>query len=296
MRIPCGKKLAVAGLLSVLGAGVAMPSLAQGNQPPASGKAAGVQAPSQEMRASKLIGKKVINAQGDNLGDIDDLMINADNQRVYYAVLTAGGFLGIGDKQLAVPVSRFRTGRDDQLVLDVDKQRLQQAPSFERKQRPAFDDNYRRGVDRFYFTAGTHWQAPQGARLLSARDLVGANVNDRAAHHAGEIEDVVVNFGTGRAYAVFDFDRKWSPDDKLLPMPLNAFSFPSRPDLDILLSIDREKIDMARGFEDDKWPDLNNAEYQQKLNQHLLALESQSKSSPQATQTGREAATTGASE
>ena len=57
-----------------------------------------------EMRASKLIGSEVKNAQGENLGEIKDLVIDVNHGRVHYAILSFGGFLGMGDKLFAFPV------------------------------------------------------------------------------------------------------------------------------------------------------------------------------------------------
>lgn len=302
MRIKPEKRLLIVGILSSLGLGITLPSAAQSNTAPAPAAQTratqAVTAP--DVRASQLIGEQVNNAQGEEIGKIDDLVVDADSQRVYYAILSSGGILGAGDKLFAIPVGQFKMdAKQDRLVLNIDKERLKKAPGFDSNKRPDFGkDSWRREVDRFYFTDNKTGQAPvAGARLLSTKDLIGANVNDRAAHDAGEIEDLVVNFGTGRAYAVLDFDKAWSPDDKLLPLPLSAFMFPSRPDLDILLNVNKDKIDMARGFEDDKWPDLNSPNYQKDITNYLLSFQLQTKSGAGQTQTGRQPATsTGSSQ
>lgn len=52
-------------------------------------------------RASKLIGASAMNEKNENIGKIDDIVI--DNNRVMYAVLQVGGFLGVGSKLVAVP-------------------------------------------------------------------------------------------------------------------------------------------------------------------------------------------------
>lgn len=295
MKITCKEKLLVAGVLSSLGLGVALPSAAQSNTAPAATAQSQAQAAqattAPDMRASQLIGKEVRNAQGDKLGKIDDLIVDADSQRVYYAVLSSGGLLGVGDKLFTIPVNHFKAGdKQDHFVLNIDKERLKKAPGFDSNKRPDLGkDSWRREVDRFYFTENKTGQVPTtGARLLSAKDLIGADVNDRAAHDVGEIEDLVVNFGSGRAYAVLDFDKAWSPDDKLVPLPLSAFMFPSRPDLDILLNVNKDKIDMARGFEDDKWPDLNSPNYQKDITNYLQGFQLQTKSGAGQTQTGRQ--------
>ena len=57
------------------------------------------------LSSSTISGDKVVNRQGEDLGDIKDLMIDVDSGRVAYAVLEFGGFLGLGSKLFAVPLS-----------------------------------------------------------------------------------------------------------------------------------------------------------------------------------------------
>jgi len=54
-------------------------------------------------RASKIIGETVVNRQSENVGKIHELVIDAKNNRVAYAVLSFGGFLGMGNKLFAMP-------------------------------------------------------------------------------------------------------------------------------------------------------------------------------------------------
>jgi sporulation protein YlmC with PRC-barrel domain len=87
-------------------------------------------------KASGLIGMNVHNSQGENLGEIKDLVLDLHSGKVSYAVLSVGGFLGIGDKFIAVPPSVFTMGADDKLVLNADKAKLQQAPGFAKNNWP----------------------------------------------------------------------------------------------------------------------------------------------------------------
>lgn len=110
--------------------------------------------------------------------------------------------------------------------------------------------------------------------MIRATELIGKDVDDRSGKDAGEIEDVVVNMNSGRvSYAVLDFDKAWSPDDKLLPMPLTAFTFPTDKKKDIVLNVARNQLDMKKGFDEDNWPDLNSAEFRQDMRAHLARME-----------------------
>ena len=81
-------------------------------------------------RAIELIGEDVENAQDDEIGEIDDVVYSeADNK--LYAVISVGGFLGIGEKLVAVPYNELRMGADgDDIYLDTTEELLKSRPEF----------------------------------------------------------------------------------------------------------------------------------------------------------------------
>jgi len=84
-----------------------------------------------------MIGTKVINTTGEQLGTIKELMIDLDDGQVAYAVMSFGGFLGVGDKLFAIPLEAFTFTVDDHIIiLDVDKEVLKNAPGFDKDQWP----------------------------------------------------------------------------------------------------------------------------------------------------------------
>ncbi|HEX7900117.1 MAG TPA: PRC-barrel domain-containing protein [Planctomycetota bacterium] len=91
--------------------------------------------------ASKIIGCKVENAKGESLGKIEDLMLDIVDGRIAYAVLSFGGFLGLGDKLFPVPFEalQYRAG-DGKCVLNVDKDVLKNAPGYSRDELPDVND------------------------------------------------------------------------------------------------------------------------------------------------------------
>ncbi len=93
-------------------------------------------------RASKIIGESVVNHQSENMGKILDLVIDAKKNSVTYAVLNFGGFLGIGNKLLAIPWNAFEfSGIENKLIINVDKEKLASAPGFnENEEWPDFSD------------------------------------------------------------------------------------------------------------------------------------------------------------
>jgi sporulation protein YlmC with PRC-barrel domain len=86
--------------------------------------------------SSALVGTAVKNPQGEKVGDIRELMIDPQSGRIVYAVMASGGVLGMGKKNLAVPWETFKVGLEkDELVVEIDKDKLQSAPTYEVSQR-----------------------------------------------------------------------------------------------------------------------------------------------------------------
>lgn len=267
-------------ILAASACGVTLPlaALAQsssGASAPSSSTAAAQQRSERDLRASQLIGRDVVNAQDENLGEIHDVIVDVAAQRVHYVVLAFGGALGLGEKLFAYPISTFSPHRgSNDLVLNVDKERLQNAPGFERNNWPDWGDNrYRAEVER-YFRANAVGAVPTGERMMRVSELIGREVSDRNGSDAGEVNDLVVNLGTGRVpYAVIDFDQAWTPDDKLVPLPLSALIFPARKNADIVLNLDRNQINTAFTFDEGEWPELNNADFRRDLQASFQQLQ-----------------------
>jgi sporulation protein YlmC with PRC-barrel domain len=91
----------------------------------------GVQAQSQEInRASEITGYTVRNHQGEELGEVNDLVF--DNQgNISYLILSKGGLMGVGADLVPIPWKAENiTIQEDSIILSMDQQRLDQAPSF----------------------------------------------------------------------------------------------------------------------------------------------------------------------
>ena len=89
------------------------------------------------LSATKIIGDKVVNIEGEQLGNIKELMIDYEDGHVAYAVLSFGGFLGMGDKLFAIPWEALTMNTEDHtFILDVDKEALKNAPGFDKDHWP----------------------------------------------------------------------------------------------------------------------------------------------------------------
>ncbi len=95
------------------------------------------------LSATSINGTNVKNTKGESIGEIKDLMIDWNNGKVEYAVLSFGGFLGMGDKLFAIPLEAFTFDSVDseEAVIDVTKESLDNAPGFNK-------DNWPNSADR----------------------------------------------------------------------------------------------------------------------------------------------------
>jgi sporulation protein YlmC with PRC-barrel domain len=93
------------------------------------------------LSATTMIGDKVVNPQGQDLGKLEELMIDLDEGRIAYAVLSFGGFMGIGDKLFAIPWDALTVDTvHERIELDIQKETLKDAPGFDKDNWPETTD------------------------------------------------------------------------------------------------------------------------------------------------------------
>jgi sporulation protein YlmC with PRC-barrel domain len=125
-------------VLAALLLAAAVPALAQstGTPPPAtspSGQPMWYAHQPDEVRASKLIGTRVINAANETIGDINEVVLGKDG-KVAAVILGVGGFLGMGEREVAVSFESLRMSRDSSnnlvLTINATKDSLKAAPAW----------------------------------------------------------------------------------------------------------------------------------------------------------------------
>jgi sporulation protein YlmC with PRC-barrel domain len=89
----------------------------------------------------EIIGSRVYNLKGEQLGKIKDLALDIDTGSIVYAVLDFGGFMGIGDKLFLVPWKSLATLPSEGIFyLDKSKEQLKKAPGFDKNKTPDIGD------------------------------------------------------------------------------------------------------------------------------------------------------------
>lgn len=117
------------------------------------------------IKASDIIGMKIENNQGEDLGKISDLAIDPKNSRVAYAIVGHGGLLSVGEKYAAIPLSALtlkgdQSGKPKVFSLNMSREQFAQAPMFDRNapfDRTAAEQSYR------YFGQRPYWQSEGSA-------------------------------------------------------------------------------------------------------------------------------------
>lgn len=106
------------------------------------------------MSVDSLVGNDVHNRQGDNLGGIKNIMLDMHSGHVAYAVMAFGGIFGMGEKLFAVPWNALTLNYTDKcFILDADKERLKNAPGFDKDNWPDMaDTSWGQQIHTYYGT------------------------------------------------------------------------------------------------------------------------------------------------
>jgi len=102
--------------------------------------------------SSTIQGQNIYNPKGDKLGKIEDIMLDLQEGKIAYVVLSFGGFMGLGDKLFAVPMQALQPDADNECFhLDISKEKLDNAPGFDKNAWPSsYDDQFVDSVHKHY--------------------------------------------------------------------------------------------------------------------------------------------------
>jgi ribosomal 30S subunit maturation factor RimM len=191
-------------VLAVMTVVIAMSSIAVAQTPPATAPTAkpAVQTAIGQFRASDILGTNVKNAAGDTVGEVKDLVI-LRNEEVLQAVLSVGGFLGIGDKLVAIPYDKLQVRRIDNkinMMYNATKAELEGMPKF------------------------PYAESDMGGLTLRARDLIGAEVKNTADETIGEVDDLIITAADNVPQAILSVGGFLGVGEKLVAVPYDALN------------------------------------------------------------------------
>lgn len=241
MKLFLKRKLVIAALVPAFGLPFAVSSIAQTAEPQGAetrqsqpqsqeqksmqqkeGQSSQQATKIRDMRASKIIGAEVQSAKGEKLGDVQDLIVNADDGKVNYTIVAFGGVLGFGEKLFAYPMDRFQAATGgSELILNVSEEEMKNAPGFDRASWPTFGSGGYRGEVEKHF--GQTAQA--GGNLLRISDMMDNKVVDQIGNEVGQIADVVLSVTDGKVrYVALEPEKDLNMGDRLLMLPMTAIN------------------------------------------------------------------------
>ncbi len=116
------------------------------------------------MDAATLDGDKVVNAAGEDLGKIEAIMLDVTSGHIAYAVLSFGGFLGMGAKLFAIPWAALTLdAAEKRFILDASKEKLENAEGFDKDHWPTMADPAWASRLHSYYNVTPYWRADYAA-------------------------------------------------------------------------------------------------------------------------------------
>jgi len=198
--------------------------------------------------ASDLIGMKVVTQKGESVGKIEDVVVHPGGEPSY-AVLSMGGWLGMGDKLFAMPWSVLRsvepntakketaepTKKDWSLVLPLEKERLKNAPGFEKKDWPSMaNPDWTKDIDTFYAgDLNPNTKKPVDAAMRNAliswrtTELKGTDVKTPTGEKLGDLKEVAIDCNGRVSFVVLSVGGFLGMGDRLVAVPWDALTFPT---------------------------------------------------------------------
>jgi len=276
MRIT--KSLQVTGALvglSILAAAWSQTPQTPATKPLPADQSPQVKAPPVVWLASDLIGMKVVTQKGESLGKIEDVVVHPGGEPSY-AVLSFGGWLGMGDKLFAMPWSVLRTVEPNSakkdsalsLVLPVDKERIKNAPGFDKKNWPSMaNPDWSKDIDTFYAGDLNPNTAPNAKRPIDAAvrgtpttwratELKGTDVKTPSGEKLGDLKEVAIDSNGRVSFVAVSVGGFLGVGDRLVAVPWDALNFSAGGDKGdkqlITLASTKKQLEGAPQFKEGK--------------------------------------------
>lgn len=229
-------------------------------------------------RASEIAGTDIKNLKKEDLGEVQDLVIDPETGEIRYAVISFGGVMGLGDKLFAVPFDlleapEVKAGDDlAYFTLDIDKSRMENAPGFERSKWPDInDEKWCSEVDQFYGSLSGK-PAADAVRaidpnvkscLCRSSELIGKNVHNLQEDDLGEIKELVLDPGHSRvSYFVLKSGGFLGMGGKLFAIPWDVIHVTRDGDEErMTLDMTKERFEKAPEYKDSDWNRMSNPDW-----------------------------------
>lgn len=229
-----------------------------------------------DFRATQLIGQGVRNDRGEDLGSVVDVLF-AENGRVQYLILDQGGILGrdflgrgIGEEYIAVPWKAVEMFPGKRPTMDISKEKLREAPTFNKTDWQRFDDlRWEQKVHTYYGVESPEMRPGQEIAERAAMDsfkaasLIGTPVRNPQGETLGRVEDLML--GEDRVnYLIVSYGGFLGLGKSLIPVPYRSISLTAERDAAIM-EMSRNTLRSAPRLGPQGWSALENPEFKQMI-------------------------------
>jgi sporulation protein YlmC with PRC-barrel domain len=214
--------------------------------------------------SDRVEGTAVYDAHGKRIGKVERLVIDRAGGRVAYAVLSFGGFLGIGADHYPIPWPML--DYDEELGgyrVDISAEQLKNAPKIQQEEGWQQANLDRDQEVHAYWEQSAPEQERQTSSLITSDRVEGMPVYDARGKRIGQVERLMIDKPTGRiAYAVLSFGGFLGIGADHYPIPWSMLTYNEKPD-GFQLDITEEQLKNAPKIEQgENWEQTNRARNQ----------------------------------
>jgi sporulation protein YlmC with PRC-barrel domain len=225
--------------------------------------------------SDKVEDTPVYNPKDERLGKVHHLMIDKYTGQVAYAVMSFGGFLGIGEKYYPLPWKMLTYDtRLGGYVVDLDRSRLENAPSYASTDTPDWSDrSYTARIDQYWRSGGTGGlAADETHRLISSDKVEGTSVYNPKGERLGKVDHLMIDKFTGQvAFAVMSFGGFLGIGEKYYPLPWKMLRYDTRLE-GYIVDLDRNKLENAPSYTSTDTPDWSDRSYTARIDEYWLVI------------------------
>jgi len=192
--------------------------------------AGGVQGiePGTYIRGYSLLDRDFRSSDGEVAGSVEDFFVELNTGRIVFVIIQWGGFLGIGDKEFALPLSAFSWSAENELVLNFTEEQLQNFPDLDEDWPDLMSTTWDDQVNAFWLDLGID-PGPNidesSGLIIRQSEVNGLAIVDLGIG-TGTIQDVLVDLAGGRVgYVLADFGVATADNNEPFILPLEIFEF-----------------------------------------------------------------------
>lgn len=238
------------------------------------------------IRAGSILSKGITNLQQQDVGEINDFVLDSKNGKIRYAAVTYGGFPGFGNKIFAVPfealaiLPNHNHEHYHRFLLDVNQEQLDGATGFDQDHWPDFaDQEFLNRLDNRYNIRRDQELTSSNA-VIRASQLLNLKVLNIEDHQIGKVEEIILDTVHRKArYIIVVLDEDTANESKLFAVPFQALQVKSKlkndTQLNLVLKMTSHELTKIQGFDRDHWPDFTDPVYRKSLIEQFLFVKKQ---------------------